>query len=220
MPRRLVAIVQSSSSANQRYSVTRWDGSEAGRSFSRTWEYECSCPAWTRNTPRKDCKHIRKVLKANIEGWSEAQEERSGVQLVTWFRRERAVAGAAVSNPTQVLPRKGGLADRASRVAGGESFYAQGPRPESRTAVPAPSPQYDRAREASVGQGLESARLESNRTRSSQQAQPVASNRSCSLCKKIHDGYCKMEDVEALMKAADDVRVAADPNRYKLLEVD
>ena len=26
--------------------------------------WECSCPAWTRNTPRKDCKHILKVKDA------------------------------------------------------------------------------------------------------------------------------------------------------------
>lgn len=26
--------------------------------------WECSCPAWTRHTPRKDCKHILKVKNA------------------------------------------------------------------------------------------------------------------------------------------------------------
>lgn len=26
--------------------------------------WECSCPAWTRHTPRKDCKHILKVKDA------------------------------------------------------------------------------------------------------------------------------------------------------------
>jgi hypothetical protein len=26
--------------------------------------WECSCPAWTRHTPRTDCKHIRSVQKA------------------------------------------------------------------------------------------------------------------------------------------------------------
>jgi hypothetical protein len=27
--------------------------------------WECSCPAWTRHTPRTDCKHIVKVRKAS-----------------------------------------------------------------------------------------------------------------------------------------------------------
>ena len=27
--------------------------------------WECSCPAWTRHTPRTDCKHIIKVQKAS-----------------------------------------------------------------------------------------------------------------------------------------------------------
>ena len=219
MPRRLVAIVQSDSSSNTRYSVTKWD--EGVEQEIRGWTYECSCPAWTRNTPRKDCKHIKRVLRAVAEQWTEATEERNSVQLVAWFRREHvaqgAAQGAAVSGPAQVLPRKGGLADRAARVAGGESFEVRGPRPESRTAVPArSSPQYERAASSAVGQALES-----NRARSSTEgSKAIQSNRSCSLCRRVHDGYCKMEDVEAIMKAADDARVAADPNRYKLLEVD
>jgi hypothetical protein len=31
--------------------------------YNGTWE--CSCPAWTRHTPRTDCKHIIKVKKAS-----------------------------------------------------------------------------------------------------------------------------------------------------------
>lgn len=27
--------------------------------------YACSCPGWTRHTPRTDCKHIREVLAGN-----------------------------------------------------------------------------------------------------------------------------------------------------------
>ena len=30
----------------------------------RDGRWECSCPAWTRHTPRTDCKHIRSVQKA------------------------------------------------------------------------------------------------------------------------------------------------------------
>jgi hypothetical protein len=30
----------------------------------RDGRWECSCPAWTRHTPRTDCKHIRKVQGA------------------------------------------------------------------------------------------------------------------------------------------------------------
>ena len=30
----------------------------------RDGRWECSCPAWTRHTPRTDCKHIIKVQKA------------------------------------------------------------------------------------------------------------------------------------------------------------
>lgn len=28
--------------------------------------FECSCPAWTRNTPRVDCKHIRRLQRDNF----------------------------------------------------------------------------------------------------------------------------------------------------------
>ena len=31
----------------------------------RDGRWECSCPAWTRHTPRTDCKHIVKVKKAS-----------------------------------------------------------------------------------------------------------------------------------------------------------
>jgi len=31
----------------------------------RDGRWECSCPAWTRHTPRTDCKHIVKVQKAS-----------------------------------------------------------------------------------------------------------------------------------------------------------
>lgn len=30
-------------------------------SEDREGHYACSCPAWTRHTPRRDCKHIRRV---------------------------------------------------------------------------------------------------------------------------------------------------------------
>lgn len=30
-------------------------------SHKKDGEWQCSCPAWTRNTPREDCKHILKV---------------------------------------------------------------------------------------------------------------------------------------------------------------
>ena len=32
----------------------------------RDGRWECSCPAWTRHTPRTDCKHIVKVQKAQL----------------------------------------------------------------------------------------------------------------------------------------------------------
>jgi len=46
----------------------QWDvpsDSNPAKSYvvSEDWEgnYACSCPAWTRHTPRRDCKHIRRV---------------------------------------------------------------------------------------------------------------------------------------------------------------
>ena len=46
----------------------QWDvpsDSNPAKSYvvSEDWEgnYACSCPAWTRHTPRRDCKHIKRV---------------------------------------------------------------------------------------------------------------------------------------------------------------
>ena len=30
-------------------------------------DYGCSCPAWTRHTPRVNCKHIQQVLREQAE---------------------------------------------------------------------------------------------------------------------------------------------------------
>lgn len=35
-------------------------------SLTNTGGYECSCPAWTRTTPRRDCKHIRRLQRDNF----------------------------------------------------------------------------------------------------------------------------------------------------------
>lgn len=51
MPRTVVAQIKGS--AKQPYTISHWDD---GRAYSLS--YECSCPAWTPNTPRQFCKHI------------------------------------------------------------------------------------------------------------------------------------------------------------------
>jgi hypothetical protein len=36
-------------------------------SLGHDGKYACSCPAWTRNMPRKNCKHILEVKDSNIK---------------------------------------------------------------------------------------------------------------------------------------------------------
>ena len=43
--------VRSHSNRKKEYVVSR----------DQNGNYGCSCPAWTRRTPRKDCKHIKEV---------------------------------------------------------------------------------------------------------------------------------------------------------------
>lgn len=45
-----------SSSGNGLYTV----------SLGKDGKYACSCPAWTRNMPRKNCKHITEVLNSMV----------------------------------------------------------------------------------------------------------------------------------------------------------
>ena len=53
--------------------VRQWDVASFTHSGQKPYKvserydgrWECSCPAWTRHTPRADCKHIRKVQDAN-----------------------------------------------------------------------------------------------------------------------------------------------------------
>lgn len=45
-------VAPSQSDPDKEYVITLKDGVQNG-------EWQCSCPAWTRNTPRKDCKHIK-----------------------------------------------------------------------------------------------------------------------------------------------------------------
>lgn len=42
-------------SGKMSYTVAKWSSDYQGQLFS------CSCPAWTRHTPRTDCKHVLKV---------------------------------------------------------------------------------------------------------------------------------------------------------------
>ena len=48
----------------------QWDVQGSARkpyivSLTMNNDFVCSCPAWTRSTPRKDCKHIKKIKDEN-----------------------------------------------------------------------------------------------------------------------------------------------------------
>ena len=59
--------------------IQSWDvpSSDGSRSYKVSegmrGEWGCSCPAWTRHTPRRDCKHIKAIkivreqMKVNIK---------------------------------------------------------------------------------------------------------------------------------------------------------
>jgi hypothetical protein len=40
--------------------------------------YSCSCPAWTRRTPRKNCKHINRVLA----GWYDSETLKAALEII------------------------------------------------------------------------------------------------------------------------------------------
>jgi len=54
--------------------VKKWDvpsskGTKTYKvSLTNNGDYECSCPAWTTHTPRKDCKHINGVRNGEYDG--------------------------------------------------------------------------------------------------------------------------------------------------------
>jgi len=58
---------------NSNIYIRQWDVASFTKSSQKPYKiserydgrWECSCPAWTRHTPRTDCKHIIKVRKAN-----------------------------------------------------------------------------------------------------------------------------------------------------------
>lgn len=47
-------------SGTMKYTVAEWESEYQGQLFS------CACPAWTRHTPRADCKHILRVKKEKV----------------------------------------------------------------------------------------------------------------------------------------------------------
>ena len=49
-------------------------------------EFQCSCPAWTRHMPRKDCKHILRVRRGEYGPVNALlpQLSRADIEQVTW----------------------------------------------------------------------------------------------------------------------------------------
>ena len=62
--------------------------------------WECSCPAWTRNTPRTDCKHIL-LVKLVLQGAVAARQ----ADTVTFERTGRVVAERALATAVAATAR-------------------------------------------------------------------------------------------------------------------